>query len=415
MNLGLITIGDELLSGRTQDRNALWFGRCLAEYGLNLRSVLTVPDEREALTKALSFVLETADGAVTSGGLGPTKDDITKEVLAEFCSTPLEDNPQAQETVEKHYKRAERKRGEEFNRYHFIPQGATAVFNPVGLAPGLALKKDGKPILAAPGVPEEFQAMIKMALPQFVGPSTSPTQTVTVRTAGISEEDIFGRLAPELWKSLAAFGKVASLPQAGGVDIVVTRQGDGTEENIKEAVEASPLAPYVWAWEDITPACSAVRAAQSQGATFAFAESCTGGLAASGATDVPGASAVFLGSFVTYSNEMKKQVLGVREETLGRFGAVSVEVACEMAQQAREKSGATLAVSLSGIAGPGGGTQEKPVGTLALGLSQEEHTRGRLRRYRGIGREGLKRRFAREAHFLLLKALRNQKEEFLWP
>lgn len=413
MKAGLIVIGDEILSGRVRDANAPWLARRLAERGIALHGTATVGDDAESVARALRCMPDRVRAVVTSGGLGPTADDVTREALARALGRPLREDARARAAAEAHHERAGRAWDPSRNGYHLVPEGAEPVGNPAGLAPGLAVEDGGRTVLAAPGEPSEFRAMaLEGLLPRMerILGGGAPLRHIAIRTHGAGgEEAIFHDLAPGLWGRLSELGRVSSLPAPGGVDVLVAVRGGDFEaalERAREAVGATPLADRVWSWDDAPPEEALVREAAAKGLTLSLAESCTGGLASSLVTDVPGSSAVFLGGLVTYANALKRDVLGVRGETLARHGAVSGETAREMALGARERTGSDLALGLTGVAGPGGGSPTKPVGTLALALAHGGGAEARLHRFQG-DRGSLKAAFARTGILALLGALRS--------
>ncbi len=415
MSIGIIIIGDEVLLGRTQDTNTSWLGRYLFSQGLSLSLALTVGDDPQAIKDALNFMLKKVQLAVTSGGLGPTRDDITKQVLAEFFDAPLEENTKACEIVKKNYERHGKSWDSKSNNYHLIPRKFIPLNNPLGLAPGLAFKRDEKLILSAPGVPKEFQAMASKEflsyLPRTSSKRSPNNRKIIIRTSFIQEEEIFYTITPKLWDRLSTFGKVSSLPNSTGVDILVMLRDRGnlaseSEKEIRQLLEHSPLQKYIWSWQDRRLEEIIVEKAQEKALTFCFAESCTGGLAASRITDVPGSSTVFMGSFVTYANNLKTNVLSVSSKTLSNTGAVSVSTVNEMAQAARKLSHAHAAISFSGIAGPSGGSIEKPIGTVAISLATNQDVCGKLYRFQG-DRSRLKQNFSQMGLLLLLRWIQN--------
>ena len=420
MLIGLIVIGDEILWGRTRDTNTAWLGRYLFSQNLSLHFALSVGDHPQSIKTALHFMLAKVDIIITSGGLGPTRDDITKQVLADTFHTPLKECTKARAMAEANYNSRGKNWNPQSNHYHLIPKGFSPIHNPVGLAPGLSFQKDNNLILAGPGVPREFQSMFSTEfcpLIKNLSGFKEEFSRLTIRTTGLSEEDLFYNLAPDLWDQLRIFGKISSLPHPTGIDILITLQGTKAdikkkEQQIRSVLKKSPLYPSIWSWSDQSTEESIVEKAREKNLTFCFAESCTGGLAASRITDIPGSSDVFLGSFVTYSNQLKKSILGVQEKTLLNYGAVSVPTANEMAQLAREKSNAHMALAFSGIAGPGGGSKSKPVGTVVISLATKNGVDGRPYRFQGE-RQQLKQYFAQMGLFLLHQQLKDKGQGLL--
>ena len=233
-------------------------------------------------------------------------------------------------------------------------------------------------------------------------------QTV-IRTQGVPEEKIFFELCPTLWSDLEKFGKVSSLPHTIGIDIVISYHGDAashlvTQQKIKELIMTTPLKDNVWQWGNMNIAELVLEKAKNKKCTFAFAESCTGGLTSSKITDLPGSSAVFHGGIISYDNSVKENVLKVKTETLKNFGAVSIECAAEMARGARELLNTDFAVSITGIAGPTGGSPEKPKGTVAIGFASKDKSGAHLFHFPG-DRIRLKERFSDKALLTMLELM----------
>lgn len=414
----LIVIGDELLTGKISDINTFQVAKWLGEQGFRLQYSTITPDTPEEFSAVLKQAWESADLVISTGGLGPTEDDITKVTLGEFFGGALIPNEAAEKMAKAHYARIEKEWNRETNKYHLIPKGMEPIGNPKGLAPGLSFsekgKGKGKLFMAAPGVPRELKGMLEsefITLLDKVFPNRKQnTQVLTIRTFGVPEEKIFFQMMPGLWDELSKWGKVSSLPQVLGVDIHLTIQGG--KEDLSKAkkywqsrLEKSPLGEAIWSWEHTTLEELVIREATEKGLTLSLAESCTGGLVASRLTDVAGSSAVFLSSVVAYANEAKENILGVKKETLQSFGAVSEETAAEMAIGVRKAIPSDVSISLTGIAGPGGGTAEKPVGTVCIGLDSKLGTKAKTYNFRG-DREYLKRRFSEMALFKALKTIR---------
>ncbi|MCR9205624.1 MAG: nicotinamide-nucleotide amidohydrolase family protein, partial [Halobacteriovoraceae bacterium] len=362
----------------------------------------------------LNQAWHTSDLVLTTGGLGPTEDDITKSTLGRFFGGELRENEKAKKLALEHYARIEKVWSPETNSYHLIPDGMEPIPNPKGLAPGLSYSKEGKLFMAAPGVPRELKGMIETEFPLLldkVFPSRKQkTQVLTIRTIGVPEEKIFFQLMPNLWKDLSQWGKVSSLPQVLGVDINLTIDGGEAEllkarNHWQTELKKSPLAQTIWSWDHLTLEELVVFEANQKGLTISIAESCTGGLVANRITNVPGSSSVFLSSVVAYANEVKVNILGVKSETLKSYGAVSEQTAGEMAMGVRKVIGSDISISLTGIAGPGGGSEEKPVGTVCMGIDSSLETLTKTYNFRG-DRDHLKNRFSEMALYKLLQVIR---------
>ncbi len=412
MKAQIVIIGDEVLSGSIQDKNIRPLAQWLDQLGFECNEVIITRDREDLLFAALKRAYESADLVISTGGLGPTEDDITKQVLGRLSQSELKESAAAESLVKELYQRRGKTWHRELNHYHIIPEKVEVFDNPKGFAPGLMLKEEGKLFLASPGVPRELYAMMDETLPALIKAQfpqlDSREQMVSFRTYGVPEEVIFGELCPGLWQELSHYGKVSSLPQIMGVDIhVKLTNKDNFEKQRNELidkVQATALKEHIWSYDQKSIEEVIVAKAKEKNLTLGFAESCTGGLVAHRMTNVSGASAVFMGSLVTYSNQAKMDCLGVQEETLKSWGAVSEETATEMASGAREKLRVDIALSLTGIAGPLGGSEEKPVGTVCIGLATK--VENKAKRYQFFGdRALLKERFAQAALFKALKLI----------
>ncbi len=412
MKAQIIIIGDELLNGSIQDKNIQPLTHWLDGLGFECNQILITKDREDLLLAAMESAWEKADLVISTGGLGPTKDDITKQVMGKLTQSSMKEDPNAEALVRELYARRGKEWHRELNHYHILPEKVQPFDNPKGFAPGLMIKDQVKRklFLATPGVPRELFAMIEETLPQlieeFFPQIDRGDKVVTLRTYGVPEEVIFNQLCPGLWEELEKYGKVSSLPQIMGVDIHIKLHDHSDYPKKREAiidhVNLTALKENIWAYEFKLLEEVIVEKAAAKNLKIGFAESCTGGLVAHRITNVAGSSQIFMGSLVTYSNEAKMSCLGVLAKTLDNWGAVSEQTASEMALGAREKLNLDIALSLTGIAGPGGGTEEKPVGTVCIGVATaNENT---AKRYNYVGdRELLKQRFAQAA---LMKALK---------
>ncbi|MBC74626.1 MAG: hypothetical protein CME64_01280 [Halobacteriovoraceae bacterium] len=414
MKIQLITIGNELLNGKIQDKNAFWLAQFCYEHHIDFTKNHIIPDNREAFFTALKEAWKDADLVITSGGLGPTKDDLTKDLLSEFFECPLKESDQAMEVTLNNYKKSKREYNPKQN-YSKIPDGFTALDNEIGYAPGLLFEKDSKMIAALPGVPAEFKTMfkdevLKRANGRFQE-SENLKKHVIVKTYKAPEAMIFNKLAPELWDKLEAFGEVSSLPHPMGVDIGVKIEARDEEalkqkeQQVIDCVNSSPIKDYIWHIGKESLEEVIIQKAKEKNMTLGFAESCTGGLCASRITDISGSSSVFLGSVIAYHNSVKENILNVNASTLKKYGAVSSETAWEMAQGARSALGADLVVTTTGIAGPGGATPDKPVGTIGVGYSSERKCAGDLHHFSDRDRVDMKYLFSQIALFTMLEQI----------
>ncbi|MBI2520473.1 MAG: nicotinamide-nucleotide amidohydrolase family protein [Bdellovibrio sp.] len=377
MRTGLLIIGSEILSGRTQDKNLETLATVLREKGMVIDKVVIIKDEIATIVENMRHLMQEFEWTFCSGGLGPTRDDMTKEALCQLTGVSLQENQQAEDLARRHYQRYGRTWSKETNSYHLIPKGIIPLENPAGLAPGLFLTKNNRQLYCLPGVPREFnQMLIQTVLPLVERhPSFQRTaiEYLTLRTYGVPEEKIFFQLCPTLWDDLEKYGEVSSLPHTVGVDIIIKlKQGlrpNEIEQTVKQLPSLAPLLSHIWQWGALSFHHYLVELCRQKNIKLAVAESCTGGLVAHKITMVPGASQIFLGAVVSYSNEIKKDILEVNPKTLQTHGAVSVEVASEMANNIRQHFKSDFALATTGIAGPEGGTTQKPVGLICIAIA----------------------------------------------
>lgn len=413
LRAAVVTVGDELLLGRTVDTNAAWLGRELASLGVPVERRYTVADDAAEIRRAVSGALDTAEVVLVTGGLGPTPDDLTRDAVAELAGRPLEEDPEVLERIRARF----RERGsadvpEPNRRVAQVPRGARKLDNPHGTAPGLALEHLGRLVVLLPGVPREMRGIFDgdlrlLLLERFRG-RVRPVRTRVLHTTGIPESLLSQRVAARLPSGTGPV-RLAFLPDVRGVDLRLTAVDlaqDEAERRFDELEErlADVLAP--WRYDspkgDLAEAVSV--ALRRRGLTLAVAESCTGGLVAKRLTDLPGASHVLMGGVVAYADPVKEAILGVAPETLQAHGAVSRPVAEGMAVGVAEALGADAGIGITGVAGPGGGSDEKPVGTVWYAASVGDLVDARLERFPG-DREAIRERAAQAALFLLLLLL----------
>ena len=386
MHTVLLTVGDEILLGQIVNTNAAWLGERLALAGADVLRSETVGDERSVIAESIRRA--TADGAeliVVTGGLGATPDDITRDVVAEVFGCPLEFRPEVLEVVEARYVSRGRRMPPANRALAEVPQGFDVLPNPRGAAPGLWGERqlDGRrqSIVLMPGVPYEMQAISEdSVLPRVRQLGADEVAHRSLLTAGMGENDIAERLG-DLSGFLPEGVALAFLPHFGMVRLRLTAKGDDAariREDLDRAVEAvrGALGDLVFGEDRATLEGAVGELLVEQGVTLAVAESCTGGAVAARLTEPSGASRFLLGGIVAYCNSVKTGVLGVDPTVLVLDGAVSETVALQMARGVRERLGADIGVSTTGIAGPSGGTPEKPVGTVWLGYvdDQREHS-----------------------------------------
>ena len=414
MKIGLLIIGNEILEGKITDANTRQLSQFLRTQHLELLMALTVRDEEESIHNSLQILFHACDVIVTSGGLGPTKDDLTKEAIATFLGRKILYSDQSYDIALKNYLRFHRPFAGKEHGYCYLPEGFTALENSTGFAPGLFTEHQGKYLISGPGVPWEFKSLLHDHFVNYIKNRFPQTQQViesfTVKTKRVPEEKIFQEVDITLWDKLSHFGTVSSLPSTMGVDIgikVIAANLTELEEkkkNLRHIFTLSPIASSIWQFGTLPLEDYIVQLANQKKITFSFAESCTGGLCAHRITNIAGSSQTFMGSIVSYAESAKENLLNVSGETIQQFGLVSEEVAREMSEGAAEKFKTHIAISITGLAGPGGGSPEKPVGTACFGVTTGGKTQSFTLHLPG-DREQLKLRFSQAALFYLLEEL----------
>jgi nicotinamide-nucleotide amidase len=371
----IVTIGTEILLGHLVDTNSVHIARALADHGVDVYAKHSVGDNTERLALMLSDVLERADGVITTGGLGPTVDDLTKDAVARAVADTLRLHEPSLRALEERFRQFNRPMTENNRRQAILPSRAHVLPNPNGTAPGfVALRPDGKFVACMPGVPREMKPMLAAELiPWLVARFAlkSAIYTRTLHTIGIGESEL-DRRVEDLFRSLEN-PKIAMLAHGGQVDLKVMAKAesraaaDAMIAPVAEQLRARIGAGY-YGDDDTTPGGAIVDELVRRGKTLGVAESVTGGAVADGIVAVAGASRAFLGGIVAYANAVKESLLGVRPETLAQFGAVSEETALEMAHGTRAALHVDFALATTGIAGPDGGSAEKPVGLVWFAL-----------------------------------------------
>lgn len=372
MRIEILTVGGEILTGRTLDTNFNFIARSLSSLGIPPLWHTTVPDARDLLAEALRTAVHRADGIVMTGGLGATPDDITRSVLAQVLDRHLILREDLLRQIEEVYRARGRPVPHLAQSMALIPQGTQLIPNPVGMAPGLLLTTSGGGwICALPGVPEEMRALVEQFLLPFVERRLGGARgwEIVLRTTGVPETVLAERIGPGHPEGT----DIAYLPHRGGVDLRLIRKPEAeisrAEYDAWVAAVRHLLGPAVYGTGDVTLEELIGEALAARGLRIAVAESLTGGGVGAALTRVPGSSRYFLGSVVAYDNEVKNKVLGVGRGLLLNHGAVSGPAAEVMASGVRRLLGADLAVSTTGIAGPTGATETKPVGLVYFGLS----------------------------------------------
>jgi len=361
---GFIAVGSELLRSGRLDTNSLVAARLLRRCGYALVEKRCLVDDRDEVAHAIGQLLERVELVLVSGGLGPTADDITREAVADALGLSLVRDPEIEAALEARFTRLGRVMPEIGRRMADVLLGAEVLPNPHGTAPGQLLEVRGRQLLLLPGVPSEFEAiMLQHVVPRWG--EAAGVSARTLRLAGVYESQVEDRVAP-LYER---FGRdnVTILASRGRVDLLLQAQGPKAEAELAEmeSAFAATAGADLFGRDDETLAFVIVEQLRRKGWTLATAESCTGGLVGAELTAVSGASDVFVGGVVAYSNELKSSLLGVPASLLAAHGAVSEQTARAMAQGALTL-GATCGLAITGIAGPSGGSPEKPVGTVHI-------------------------------------------------
>ncbi len=386
MTAHLLTIGDEILIGQIVDTNSAWMSQQLNLRGIAVVGKSSVGDTRQAIIDGIEHAATTAQIVIMTGGLGPTKDDITKKTLAEMFDSPMSLHQATHDRIAAYFTKLGREMPPAMLDQATLPERATILANKVGTAPGMWFERGDQVWISLPGVPFEMEyLMTNEVLPRLASRFQSrPIVHRTLLTAGEGESNIARRI--EIFEdSLPQHIKLAYLPALGQVRLRLTGMWPGevttnaeamlTAELNAKAADLEALIPdLAFGHEEESLAQVVGKILTEQHKQFATAESCTGGYVAHLITSIPGSSSYFPGGVVSYSYEMKEKLLGVKRETLAQFGAVSQEVVREMSLGALDRFGVDVALSISGIAGPDGGTPDKPVGTVWMAVSDRSRT-----------------------------------------
>ena len=377
MHADIITIGDELLIGQTVNTNASWIGKELSAFGINIFRSTTISDTKGEILSALDESLHRSDLVIITGGLGPTKDDITKETLCEYFDTELVLREDVLRRIETYFKNKGREMLDSNIKQAELPKDCIVLDNELGTASGMWFEKNGKVVVSIPGVPYEMKAlMTDKILPRVKSSfSVSGMYHQTLMTQGIGESFLAEKI--EAWENriYADELSLAYLPSPGIVKLRLTSKkgvedADKIDRYFKELEKLLPK--YVYGKNGMSIFEVVGKLLRSKRKTVGTVESCTAGAIANAFVQVPNASDYFQGGFVTYSNELKMNLVGVRSLTLENHGAVSEEVVKEMALGGLEKLGVDYCLAISGIAGPDGGSEEKPVGTTWIALATKD-------------------------------------------
>lgn len=375
MRAEIITIGDELLIGHVVDTNSAWMAEQLNKYGIELYQISSVHDSKEHIIAALNEAFSRVDIVLTTGGLGPTADDITKHVLCDYFHTRLVEDPSVRAHIYNLYK----ERPDVLNRFTatqwLVPETATILPNRVGSAPLMVFHQQDKLLVSMPGVPYEMQIAMEEQILPYIGRTTASILHKTLQVTGIAESSLAILLEPfESSKPQALH--LAYLPKDGVIRLRLSSYGELTEDEMNHWFDTlkTIVADYLIADTDLPLEAILGQILTARQQTIATAESCTGGKLAALLNRQPGSSAFYLGSVIAYDNAVKTNLLSVPEEMIRRCGVVSEDVVKVMAQSVRKLMNADFAIATSGIAGPSGGTPDKPIGTVWMAWATPNDT-----------------------------------------
>ena len=383
MKATILTIGDEILIGQIIDTNAAWMSQNLTALGITVVERITVSDEHQAIKNGIKYSLSKSDIILMTGGLGPTKDDITKVAIADYLGVGMEFHEAVYERIKAIFAPRNIPLTSAHKDQCYLPQNVEILDNSMGTAPGMMWHHEGKLIVSMPGVPYEMKAIMKEKLLPKLAQRTDRKVILhkTIMTAGMGESSIADQIE-DIVDNFDNEVSIAYLPGLAQVRLRITAQGTDEESlqtQLDKAVAAitSRLGDLVYGFEEISLQETVQQLCIEKGITIGTAESCTGGYLSHLITSISGSSAYYNGSAITYSNASKQKMLGVKRETLDSYGAVSEPVVKEMVDGALRLLDVDVAVALSGIAGPNGGTEDKPVGTvcIAVGSHGVIHTR----------------------------------------
>jgi len=401
----LLTIGTELVRGSVVNTNAAYLGRELTKLGFDVRDQVACPDDAPSIKNALRVALSRADVILVSGGLGPTPDDITRETLAEYFQSPLVFSEKQYQLIQQYYRKRGRSVPSLVKREACLPSCAKPILNQFGVALGFSVEERGHLIVAVPGVPGEltrlFEHRLKAMLRQRF-PALRPFSKLIVKTIGLSEPDIMHRLGPSFFGlGLFQFG---IYPEIGEVGLMIYADSPKLIKRLKRHIE-EVLGPHIYSFSEEPIEAVIGKILRAKRHSIAVAESCTGGKISAMITKAAGASRYFLGGVVPYHDQTKIQLLDIPQDVLSQKGAVSGEIASSMAQEVRKKFKSTFGMGITGIAGPTGGTQKKPVGLVYIALASSKNIKIREEHFLG-DRIQIQARAAKKALEYLWRCIR---------
>lgn len=411
MDAELIAVGSELLTPFRQDTNSLYLTGKLNELGIEVRFKTIVGDDRERLTEVLRTAISRSELIILIGGLGPTEDDINRDVVADVLGRPLHEVPEIREQIEKRFAKVGRAMSENNVRQALVPDGAVWLENKNGTAPGIWLEHDGSIVILLPGPPKELEAIFESGCLARLSPLAGGQKlhSRVYKVVGLPESEVDHRIAPLYKEYQNAVTTILATP--GGIEVHLCAKSASEEEaeallaELGDKIELA-LGDHVYSThgESMEEVVGMYLVMKQK--TVAVAESCTGGLLSERLTRTPGSSSFFLGGVVCYSNELKTKFCGVPETLLKENGAVSKIVAQAMAEGIRRRAGASIGLGITGIAGPGGGSTEKPVGLVYISLADEKGTQIREFRFPG-DRERIRYWASHAALELIRRRVRN--------
>lgn len=378
--VSIISVGDEICIGQIVNTNASWIAQRVTEIGYSVVYHSVVPDEESRIINEIDRILKFSDVVLITGGLGPTSDDLTKPSLAKYFNVELVFNEVAFEWIKEYFlKRGITEILERNKNLSYLPANCQPLHNAVGTAPGMLFKFDGKLVISMPGVPKEMKYIMNNSVIPLLQEriSNKPIQIVvfrTLQTCGIAESQLAEKLKDLHFENSTY--SLAFLPSYKGVRLRIGAKA-GSFQDANSLIEKfqtqihSLVGDYIYGIGEISLAEACGKLLLEQRMTIAVAESCTAGLLGAEFTKIPGSSGYFLGGVIAYSNEAKVNILRVSAQTIEKFGAVSKETVIEMAQNVKDLFGSTFGIAITGIAGPSGGTIEKPVGTVWIGIATD--------------------------------------------
>lgn len=379
MKASIVTIGDEILIGQIVDTNSAYLAKELDKLGFDVIEIITVSDKRDAIEAILQKQLTIVDLVIITGGLGPTKDDVTKNVFCDFFGDRLVEDESVLNHVTEMLERLFKRPLSPINRQQaLVPSKAKVLFNNVGTAPGMLMSKENTTFISLPGVPFEMKTIFKDEVVPFIEKTFQKSFNLhkTIITYGLGES-LLAELLEEWEDNLPQNVKLAYLPSSGSVRLRLSVQGD-SKEYLEQVVDnqlkmlPDSVIPYVRAYEDLSLGEIVIRELENREKTISFAESCTGGKLSTMFNEKPGSSGYFKGGIVTYSTQSKIDLLGVDQATIDKYSVVSEKVAIEMAMRAKERFRSDYAIATTGNAGPTKGDSPEEIGTVYIGIATPE-------------------------------------------